>query len=160
MKLIPRNGNDEVDTPKPLAQKIVNYFKPKGLVLEPCRGNGNFTEFMPECDWCEIKEDVDFFSYHKHPDWIVTNPPYSLMRQFLVHSYEIGAKNIVFLTTTNHILGMKARLKDMKKYGYCVKELILIDTPPEFPASGFQYCVAHLTKGKMTKIKITDWRRE
>ena len=158
MALIPQNGNDKIYTPRDLSQKIIKYFRPSGLILEPCRGDGAFSDYM-DCEWCEIDEGRDFFDYEKSPDWIITNPPFSKMRKFLIHSYEICAENIVFLCPVNHILGMKARLRDMKEYGYSVKELILVDTPKEFPSSGFQYCVAHITKGRQNEINITDWRR-
>lgn len=157
--LIPKNGNDKVYTPIDLCKKIIDYFEPKGQILEPCKGTGNFSNLMTNCDWCEIDEGIDFFDYQKENiDWIITNPPYSIVKKFLIKSYELGAKNIVYVIPINHILGLKARLNDMKKYGYSVKEIILIDTPKEFPASGFQYGVIHITKGINEKIKITDWR--
>lgn len=158
MSLIPRGGSDRIYTPRDLSQKIISYFKPSGLILEPCRGGGAFSDYM-DCDWCEIDEGKDFFDYKKSPDWIITNPPFSLVRKFLLHSYEIGTKNIVFLIPVNHVLGMKARLRDMKKNGYSVKELVLIDTPKEFPSSGFQYCIAHIVKGQVGEIRITDWQK-
>ena len=71
---------------------------------------------------------------------------------------EINTKNIVYVVPVNHILGLKARLKDMKKYGYSVKEIILIDTPKEFPQSGFQYAVIHINNEINENIKLTDWR--
>jgi hypothetical protein len=45
-------------------------------------------------------------------DLIITNPPFSQLRAFLKHSYEI-ANNVVFLAFTADVLGMKARLQDM-----------------------------------------------
>jgi hypothetical protein len=54
----------------------------------------------------------DFFDCDQRVDWIITNPPFSKMRAFLKHGYEI-ANNVVFLTFTAHVLGMKARLQDM-----------------------------------------------
>lgn len=158
-KLIPKNGNDRVYTPTYLCEKIINYFKPSGLILEPCRGTGNFSNLLPNCDYCEIDEGLDFFDYKKENiDWIITNPPYSIVKKFLIKSYEIKTKNIVYVIPINHILGLKARLNDMKKYGYSVKEIILIDTPKEFPQSGFQYGVIHITNYMNKTIKITDWR--
>lgn len=158
MSLIPKGGNDKIYTPRDLSQRIIAYFNPDGLILEPAKGDGAFSDYM-DCDWCEIDEGKDFFDYEKSPDWVITNPPFSLVRKFLLHSYEIGARNIVFLVPVNHILGMKARLRDMKKNGYSVKELILIDTPKEFPSSGFQYCVAHIVKGRAEEIKVIDWQK-
>lgn len=158
MKLIPKNGNDKVYTPEYLCKRIVDYFKPKGKILEPCKGSGNFLKYLSNCDWCEIDEGKDFFDYNKKVDWIITNPPYSIVKKFLIKSYEIRTKNIVYLIPINHILGLKARINDMYSYGYMIKEIIFIDTPKEFPQSGFQYGIIHIKKGKQRNIKITNWR--
>ena len=79
---------------------------------------------------CEIKNGRDFFDYDQRVDWIITNPPFSQMREFLKHSYEI-ASNVVFLTFTTHVLGMKARLQDMNDARWGIKELLCVPTPPE-----------------------------
>ena len=158
-KLIPNSGNDDVTTPLWLCRKIVDYFNPTGKLLEPFRGSGNFYMCMNRCDWCEINDGRDFFEYiDRDVDWIITNPPYSKVRKCLQHSYEIGVKNIVYIIPINHVLGMKARLRDMKEYGYSVHEIILIDTPVEFPQSGFQFAVIHIGNSIKEYIKISDWR--
>jgi hypothetical protein len=54
--------------------------------------------------------------------------------------------NIVFLITVNHIF-TKARLRDIEEAGFCVKEILLIDTPKNFPQSGFQLGAIYLAKG-------------
>ena len=159
MKLIPKNGNDKVYTPVWLCKKIVDYFKPSGIVLEPCKGSGNFSNLLCGCEWCEIDEGKDFFDYQKsNVDWIITNPPYSIIKKFLLKSYQLNVKNIVYVIPINHILGLKARLRDMYSYGYSVKEIILIDTPKEFPQSGFQYAVIHIENKINDYIKVTDRR--
>ena len=72
-------------------------FLPKGLILEPCIGNGNLYNALPEPkDWCEISKGKNFFDYHKKVDWIITNPPYSIYDKFLAHCFEI-ADNVVLL---------------------------------------------------------------
>ena len=155
MKLNPKGGNDKVYTPEPLAKKIVEYFNPKGKLLEPCSGNGSFLKFMKGADWCEFDKGKDFFDYDKTADWVITNPPFSKIRKFLQHLYKLRVKNIVFLCPTNHILGLKARLKDMQDAKYGIKEIILIDTPKEFPQSGFQWSVNHIKLGYKGDIKLT-----
>ena len=71
---------DIVMTPHKLAREIIEYYKPTGRVLDPCRGEGAFYENFPEDterDWCELAEGRDFLSYEKQVDWIITNPPWS-----------------------------------------------------------------------------------
>lgn len=156
MRLNPIGGNDKVYTPDYLAKYIVEYFKPKGKLLEPCCGNGVFLKYM-ESDWCEIDKEKDFFEYSiENIDWAITNPPFSKIRKFLQHCYKLKVKNIVFLCPINHIIGLKARLKDMKDYNYKIKEIICIDTPKEFPQSGFQWGIIHIKKRYNGNIKLTN----
>jgi hypothetical protein len=35
-------SNDDVQTPRALADRIVAHFQPRGRILEPCKGEGNF----------------------------------------------------------------------------------------------------------------------
>lgn len=155
MTLNPKGGNDEIYTPVYLSKCIVEYFKPTGRLLEPCSGDGSFLKYMPNADWFEINKGKDFFNCTESYDWAITNPPFSKIRKFLQHLYKLKVKNIVFLCPTNHILGLKARLKDMHDNDYQIKEIILIDTPKEFPQSGFQWSVNYIKKGYKGKIDIT-----
>lgn len=146
-------SNDDVQTPIELAERIVNHFKPSGEILEPCKGEGNFIRFMPDAQWCEIKENRDFFKFQCRVDWIVTNPPWSLIRTFLRHAMTVS-DNIVFLMTINH-LWTKARIRDIKEFGFGIKEICLVDMPATFPQSGFQLGAIHLQRGYSSDVKIT-----
>ena len=51
-------------TPLYLTEAIVKYYKPEGLILEPCKGTGNFLKVLPpETMWCELDDKVDFFDF-------------------------------------------------------------------------------------------------
>ena len=155
MILIPTNTkrNDCVQTPIELAEAIVKHFKPTGRILEPCKGDGNFLKVLPDnTKWCEILENKDFFDYDNSVDWIITNPPYSKMRNFMQKAMEVS-DNIVFLTTINH-LWLKARLRDVKERGFGIKEIIIFDTPKTFPPSGFQIGVFYLQRNYVGDIKF------
>lgn len=92
------NGlGDVIFTPDWAAADMVRHFAPSGVILEPCRGGGAFMRFLPpDALWCEISEGVDFFDWNTPVDWIITNPPYTKIRQFLKHSIRVSA-NVVFL---------------------------------------------------------------
>jgi len=136
-------SDDEIMTPEYLAEALVNHFKPSGKILEPCKGTGNFLKFLPKGTlWCEISEGKNFFDFNEKVDWIITNPPWSQIRKFLQHSLEIS-KNVCFLFTINH-LWTKARIKDIKKAGFGIREIVLFDTPDNFPPLGFQVGMIHL----------------
>lgn len=147
-------SDDVVQTPIHMAARIVEHFKPSGTILEPCRGEGNFLRQMPGAFWCEIKEGRDFFDWNTPVDWIVTNPPWSKIRPFLQHSMEL-ASDIVFLMTVNHVW-TKARIRDIYSQGFAIKEICLVEMPPEFPQSGFQLGAIHIAKGWKDQIQFSD----
>lgn len=151
-------SNDDVQTPLDLARRIVAHFKPKGKVLEPCRGGGRFLRFMPGAAWCEIKDGRNFFEWRQKVDWIVTNPPWSQIRAFLQHSMKV-ADHIVFLMTVNHVW-TKARIRDVYGHGFGIKEICLVEMPPEFPQSGFQLGAIHLARGWKGDIRFSDISEE
>lgn len=157
-KIAPKiSGNDNIQTPEYLAKKIIDKFSPMGKILEPAKGKGSFYKFLKNCDWCEISEGRDFFDYKiKKNDWIVTNPPFSKVRKFLIHSYELETSNILFLMPVNHLIALRARLRDMKYFEYGIREMCLVETPPEFPITGFQYCVYHIKKNYIGDIVFSE----
>lgn len=147
MQLNPNRNRPEQDivyTPEDLAIDIIQHYQPLGIILDPCMGDGAFFNNYPsdcQTDWCEISRGRDFFDYSDKCDWIITNPPWSMMRRFLTHAMTI-ADNIVYLTSINHYT-TKARLRDMRQANFGIKEIYCIDTPKEFPQSGFQLAAVH-----------------
>ncbi len=88
--------SDIVYTPDWCARDLIGYFKPSGKMLEPCKGEGAILKYMPTADWCEIREGRDFFAYGQQVNWIITNPPYSMLKEFYEHGISIS-ENCVFL---------------------------------------------------------------
>lgn len=105
---------------------MVDYFKPCGAILEPFRGTGVFTSILPNADWCEIDEGIDFFEYTKKVDWIITNPPYSQTRPCFRHAATI-ADNIVFLVPLRNVFSGYGFVKEIMEYGG-IKEIRLYGT--------------------------------
>ena len=148
-------SDDCIMTPEYLAESLVNHFKPSGKILEPCKGTGNFLKFLPKNTlWCEISEGKNFFDFNDKVDWIITNPPWSQIRKFLQHSLEIS-KNVCFLFTINH-LWTKARIRDIKEAGFGIKEIVIFDTPDNFPPLGFQVGMVHLQAKYSGDIIFSD----
>lgn len=142
--MVTKSGNDRIYTPDYLASAIVGRYSPTGRILEPCKGNGVFLKYM-KADWCEIDEGRDFLTHEGHYDWIITNPPYSKYRAFLERSFML-ADNVVFLQFVNAFF-MKARVRLMKQYGFEIKDIWYIDTPPKpWPQSGFQVGCIYWTR--------------
>lgn len=106
-----RDG-DVVYTPAWCAEDMVRYFGPTGRILEPCRGGGVFMRFLPpDAEWCEIAEGRDFFAWSDPVDWIITNPPYRLIRAFLKHALTV-ADNIAFLIPARNVFGSYGTLRE------------------------------------------------
>jgi len=168
--LAPKGGNDDVQTPPVLARLIVRHFNPQGpYMLEPCSGDGNFLAALRDnarpgtiVDYCEIKKGRDFFSLKPFSfgsknacDWIVTNPPWSQFRAFLRHSMALS-ENIIFLSLVNAWF-MRARVRDMWFFGFGIREILYVDTPPPpWPQAGFQLGAVWIQRGYRGPVTITD----
>ena len=108
---------DIVYTPDNIAQDIVSYFNPSGKCLDPCKGNGAFYKYLPTgSDWCEISLGRDFFDYNDTVDWIVGNPPYSIFRDILSHSFKLS-ENVVYIVPTNKIFQSFNIMDKIENYG-------------------------------------------
>lgn len=114
-------------TNKKIAKKIIKYFNPKSLCLEPCRGNSAFFNYLPKnSDWCEITEGKDFFSYKKPVNWIITNPPFEDLTHWMDHSFCIS-KNVVFLLPISKVFSSAPRLHLINEYGG-IKRILYLGT--------------------------------
>ena len=107
---------DVVNTPDKVALAIVERYKPRGLVLDPCRGDGAFFNNLPGALWCELRDGKDFFAWNRPVDWIIGNPPFSILNQWLDHSFKL-ADNIVYLLPIAKVFGSRLRLKKIVEYG-------------------------------------------
>jgi hypothetical protein len=109
--------SDKVYTPPELARDIVDYFRPFGLCVDPCSGNGAFYDLLPAgSDWYEIEKGRDFYACEKQYDWAVSNPPYTHYSAWLRHSMKI-VNDIVYLIPVYKIFASGKFLDDLEKWG-------------------------------------------
>ena len=114
---LPPIEKDVVFTPETIARDIVQWVKPQGTCLDPCKGDGAFYNNFPgEKDWCELREGKDFFGYSKKVDHIIGNPPYSIFEPWLIHSFEL-ADNVVYIVPTNKIFQRLVIMDLIQEYG-------------------------------------------
>jgi hypothetical protein len=88
---------DIVYSPRSLAKAMIDHDSLTGVVLDPRRGDGAFFDQFPDhvdARWCEVAGGRDSKQWQAPVDWIVTNPPWSRFRSFLVHGMQV-AKNVV-----------------------------------------------------------------
>lgn len=145
---------DIVLTPNDIAKAVVDHFRPYGKILDPCKGDGAFLQFMPGADWCEIREGRDFYQHQEPVDWIVSNPPYSIFSPFLRHAFTI-ARNIVFLIPVNKVYNSDRMMREIWEWGG-VPEIYVIGPGASlgFPI-GFCIGAVHFQKGYRGSTQIT-----
>jgi len=138
--------SDVVYTPDHIAEWIVNYFKPQGLCLDPCKGGGAFyNKFPGEKDWCEIRDGRNFFDHTTKAIWIITNPPFTNIERFMEHSFSL-ADNVVFLLPAHKTFSSWARIRLIEAYGGIVTILLVKGQQCQFPFR-YPYGVFHFQKG-------------
>ena len=118
-------GDDYFLTPSLLAKNCIKFIniEKDDIILDAFGGDGVFYNNYPECkkDWCEIRDKKDFFGYQKKVDWIITNPPYSLLEKVLPHTYEICRKGFGYLLGINNLT--PRRIEQANKNGFGLTKL-------------------------------------
>ena len=152
--------NDIYYTPEKLAKAIINYYKPNGNILEPCKGAGAFLKHLPEgSQYCEISEGINFFEFTNKMDWIITNPPFSKLTAFMQQSFKL-AKNVVFLINVAALFSVK-RIKIIEDSKCRIKEIRFVKQPETFTQSGRIPGAVYFKKNYKGSIKLSyenNWR--
>lgn len=108
---------DIVFTPGWVAKDMVSHFRPTGTILDPCRGDGVFLEYLPlGAHSCEITDGEDFYAWTEHVDWVIGNPPYSITRPWFRHSYTI-ANNLLYLVPLRNVFSGYGFVREIHEYG-------------------------------------------
>jgi hypothetical protein len=124
-----RNKSERKDcywTPKSLVkihlEMVIPHTREDDLILEPCKGKGAYYDYFQLAfpssrhEWCEITEGKDFFDYIGSPDVIVTNPPFSLLKQFIERMIMLNPRVISILL--NAYAMTPCRIKRFNEAGY------------------------------------------
>ena len=113
---------DRVYTPAWCASDMVRHFQPRGTILEPCRGDGAIFRLLPEGScWCEIDDGRDFFAWKSPVDWIISNPPYSKLRPFMVHAFKL-ADDVALLIPVRNLVSGYGTVREAIRFG-AMKEI-------------------------------------
>lgn len=152
--------NDIYYTPENLAKAIIDYYKPKGNILEPCKGAGAFLKHLPKgSQYCEIAEGINFFEFTDKVDWIITNPPFSKLTPFMQHSFKLS-NNVVFLINVSALFSVK-RIKIIEDNKFGIKEIRFVKQPETFKQSGRIPGAVHFQLNYIGDIKLSyesNWR--
>lgn len=144
-------------TPVHIAKDCIDWFKPAGKILDPCRGNGVFFDNLPQgTDWCELSMGKDFWQWQTPVDWIISNPPYSCFREWLKHSMNV-ADNIVYFLPVFKVTNSCQVWDACVKYGG-LKELRIYIRAGIPWQRGRPLCAAHWQRGWKGDMKISYYR--
>jgi hypothetical protein len=125
-------ANDKFYTPNSLVKIHLDKFKdiPDGsIILEAFYGKGAYYNEMknlfPKCkiEYTEIDMGLDFFEYKEKVDYIISNPPYSIINKVLEHSVTLKPKIISYLIGFHNLTNK--RIEYMNNNGYYILDFHL-----------------------------------
>jgi hypothetical protein len=146
---------DVVFTPDWVAYDMVQYFQPTGKVLDPCKGDGAFTKYLPHADWCEIRERRDFFQWTDPVDWVFGNPPYSDFGKWILHGMAVSM-NVVYLAPVAKPFYSEKLFRAMQEWGF-IKQIRVYGggSKLNFPI-GFLIGAIHFQRGYFGPMMTTN----
>jgi hypothetical protein len=126
------SSNDKFYTPISLVKIHLDKFKQipdDSIIFEPFYGNGAyFNEMKNRYSNCkliynEIDIGLDFFEFEGKVDYIISNPPYSIIDRVLVKSVSLKPKIISYLIGFGNITSK--RIEFMNHNGYFITDFHL-----------------------------------
>ena len=142
--------NDEFYTPIPLAIECIRFvdLKPGDVVLDSAYGTGNFYNNYPT--FTKNLYTEDFLTFHEKIDWIITNPPYSKINEYLEHSCKICKKGFAYLLLAHHLT--IERIMRLEKNGFYIEKILLSKVDKWYGYNFFIVFRKGLNKGLLSYI--------
>lgn len=116
-----RNKNDYYQTPYSMTKQLLEVENFEGSILEPSCGAGAIVKVLNDynldVDYCDLNNDFsltgvfkDFKDFLKDNfekyDNIITNPPFSLAKEFILKAKQIANNKIAMLLPLNYLHGV------------------------------------------------------
>jgi hypothetical protein len=105
-----RESNDFYPTPPEAIQLLLSKESFPGLIWEPACGDGAISKFLPKTtistdlfDRGYGQSGVDFLNTNKKVDHIITNPPYSIAKEFVEHALFCANHKVAMLLKLNFL---------------------------------------------------------
>jgi hypothetical protein len=122
--------NDVVYTPPQLAKEMIGLVPlvPGDVVYDPFYGKGVFYDHYPDFvqkEWSEIDLGRDFFEFEGEVDWIISNPPFSMMTAIIERMIKICRKGFAIITQFSGVSVKRERI--LREAGF-----VLIHLEPFF----------------------------
>lgn len=148
-------ANDEFMTPPKLAKGLVKLVPlvAGNEVIDPCPGDGAFYDALPSFVF-KSKIIGDFFSFNHNIEWLVSNPPYSKLDDWLKHSFDISEIGVAYLLGLHNIT--PRRLEMANGYGFGLTTMHLCKVFHWFGISAF--CIWQKGKEDIIRYDRIVWR--
>lgn len=116
-----RNKNDYYQTPYSMTRQLLEVENFEGNILEPCCGAGAIVKVLRDydksVDYCDLNNEFSLTGIFKNfkdfinddfdrYDNIITNPPYSLAKEFILKAKQITNNKIAMLLPLNYLHGV------------------------------------------------------
>ena len=116
-----RNKNDYYQTPYSMTRQLLEVENFEGKILEPCCGAGAIVKVLKDydksVDYCDLNNEFSLTGVFKNfkdfinddfdrYDNIITNPPYSLAKEFILKAKQITNNKIAMLLPLNYLHGV------------------------------------------------------
>lgn len=116
-----RNKNDYYQTPYSMTRQLLEVENFEGKILEPSCGAGAIVKVLRDynksVDYCDLNNEFSLTGIFKdfkdfvnddfdRYDNIITNPPYSLAKEFILKAKQITNNKIAMLLPLNYLHGV------------------------------------------------------
>lgn len=116
-----RNKNDYYQTPYSMTKQLLEVENFEGKILEPSCGAGAIVKVLRDhkksVDYCDLNNDFSLTGIFKNfkdfinddfdrYDNIITNPPFSLAKEFILKAKQIANNKIAMLLPLNYLHGV------------------------------------------------------
>lgn len=149
-----KNSNDEFYTPIALAKKCIQFtpFCDGDSLFDSAYGKGVFYHNFPESN--PKGYSTDFFYEDTSWDWIITNPPYSILDDWFRQTIALSNKGFGLLLGWNNLTAR--RIKMCNDAGFGLSKILMFKVFKWFGMS----CFVVFEKGKDNIIDIDRkvWR--
>lgn len=128
--------NNEFYTPEKLAKKLIKLVPLKDLdiICDNAYGTGRFYKNFPENTINQACKD-DFFKWKAKQNWLITNPPYSNLDEWLKHSCKIATKGFAYLLGLHNLT--PRRIEMCEKMGFKIIHIHMCKVFEWFGISAF-----------------------
>jgi hypothetical protein len=163
-KTADRKKKDIVYTPDLVAEDCLKVTQPfldkDDILFEPFAGGDAFYKQFPKenkKEWCEITRGRDFLTSDIECDWIITNPPYSIMNDILPKFFKCRKG---FCLLVNNLTITPPRLRKINEAGFYISFIYYFKVSSWFGYQFYYIFEKRLDKKNLLELKTRPGAKE